>query len=106
MTCNIDDYEKGLKDKSPEEVAGHIISNFPSIGFCSSRKRISAFQLMAYLLELYKREGGDFICAANLVISTYKPAKKAYAQAVILRGRFRVGDLDSAGFILIGGYGY
>jgi hypothetical protein len=100
-----DDYEKGLKDKSPEEVAGYIISNFPSVGFCSSRKRIYAFQLMAYLLELYKREGGDFVESAAIIISTHKPARKAYLQAVTLRGRFRVSDLDSAGFDLIGGYG-
>ncbi len=102
----IDDYENGLKDKAPEEVAAYIISVFPSIGFCSSNKRISAFQFMSYLLEMYKREGGDFICAANLVISAHKPAKKAYAQAVILRDRFGAGDLDSAGFIIIGGYGH
>ena len=102
---DLDEYENELKGKCPTEVAGCIISAFPSIGFLNSRKRIVAFQFMSYLLELYRREGGDFVSAANIIIASYKPAKKAYAQAIILKGRFGAGDLDQAGFILIGGYG-
>jgi len=105
MTDSIADYEEGLENKTPEDVARFIISNFPSIGFLSRGKRIYAFQIMSSLLEMYKRTGGDFVESAEIIISTHKPARKAYLQAVMVRGRFRVGDLESAGFDLIGGYG-
>ena len=90
---------------SPEEVAGFIISNFPSIGFLSVSKRFTAFQWMTTLLDHYREQGGDYISAFDFVVGNYKPAKKSFIAAYALKERLSVCDLNKAGFVILKLYG-
>ena len=85
----------------PDNAARFVIKLFPPIGFCSKKKRIIAFQYIACLLEVYRRNGGDFAQALFFIIDWHKPAKKAVAMAMINKERFGVGDLDIAGHIIL-----
>lgn len=89
-------------DMTPSDVAYLIELELPSIGFLNLRLRIQAFQFIACRLECYRRVGGDFESSLEILVAYCKPAKKACAQAFIIRDRFGVGDLDIAGRLILG----